>query len=484
MLDFLSDHLWTTLLVINYLVVLIVAIYIIRHNRNPVSTLSYILSMVVFPFVGIVVYFFIGQEYRKEKMFVRKRVFDNQKIKVWEQKLLQSDAELQAHEKLLQGKVKLVKLLQNNQRKPLTFNNEVKVLINGENKFKALFADIEKAEKHIHVEYYIFNSDQIGKKFADKLCQKAQAGIEVRVSYDYVASDLSDTLIEKMKSCGIEIHPFMPVRFPNLARKLNYRNHRKIVVIDGKIGYVGGINVSDEYVNPGKKGIYWRDTHLRVCGDAVKSLQTQFILNWNFVSGKDLEIKDVYYPILDAPKGKAVQMTSSGPDSDWANIMEAIFTVVNMAKNYIYITTPYFIPNEQILTALKTASRSGVEVRLLIPHRSDTWITKYAGDSYIQELLESQIKVFHYTKGMIHAKTMVVDDDFVMIGTANMDYRSFEINFETNALVYDNALAREMVAVFEKDMSESQAIDFTTWKKRTHIAKWKESICRLWAPLL
>ncbi|HET8838313.1 MAG TPA: cardiolipin synthase [Flavobacteriaceae bacterium] len=472
-------------MIVNYVIVLITSIFIIGHNRNPVSTLSYILSMIVFPFVGILVYLFFGQEYRKEKMFQRKGVVDNKKIKEWEKKLLLSEEKLEEYEsKFLDEKVKGVRLLQNNQKKPLTFKNQVKVLINGEEKFKSLFADLKKAEHHIHVEYYIFNSDTIGTKLIDILCEKVKEGLEVRVSYDYVASDLSNAAIKKMKTCGIEVFPFMPVRFPNLTRRLNYRDHRKIVVIDGEIGYVGGINVCDEYVNPTKNGVYWRDTHVRLSGNAVKSLQSHFLLNWNFVSNSEIEIKDEYFPKVKQKPGKAVQVAASGPDSDWPNIMEAIFTAINSAEKYIYITTPYFIPNDQIITALKTASRSGVEVKLLIPKDGDSWVTQFATDSYIQDLLESGIEVNHYCKGMVHAKTMVIDDELSMIGTSNMDYRSFEINFEITAMIYSEEIAKEMLTIFEKDIEECDTVDLEKWRKRPSHKKWKESFCRLWAPLL
>jgi cardiolipin synthase len=482
----IQNNVWFYLLVINYVIVLVTAVFIIGSNRNPVSTLSYILSMLIFPFVGLLIYYFIGREYRKQKMFERKGVFDDKTIKKWEKKLLLSEEKLDEYEsKFLDEKIKQVKLLQNNQKKPLTFKNEAKILINGEAKFERLFVDIKKAKHHIHAEYYIFNSeDEIGKKFIELLCKKAREGVEVRVSYDYVASEVTNSACHKMRECGIEIYSFMPVRFPNLTRRLNYRNHRKIVVIDGKTGYVGGINVCDEYVNPTKNGRYWRDTHIRLEGNSVKSLQTHFLLNWNFVSDSEIEIKDEYFPSVKSRGDKAVQIAASGPDSDFPNIMESLFSAINSAEKYIYITTPYFVPNDQILTALKTASRSGVKVKLIIPRQSDMFILKYASESYMQDLLESGIEVYHYCKGMIHAKTMVIDDLYSTIGTCNMDYRSFEINFEINAIVYNEETAKEMVEAFNKDIEDCDPMDYERWLKRSAWKKWKESFFRLWAPLL
>lgn len=447
MIEFIQNNIFFTLIIINYIIVIGTAIFIILNNRNPITTVSYILALVVLPFLGLLVYYFFGQEYRKDKMFKRKKVFDNITVKKWEKKLILNDYRLKNYESdFLKNKVNVVKLLQNNQRKPLILGNDVEILINGEKKFESLFKDLKKAKNHIHVEYYMFNDDKIGSKFIEALIKKAKEDVNVRVIYDYVASNISNKNIQRMKNAGIEIFPFMPVWFPNLTRKLNYRNHRKIVVIDGIIGYVGGVNVSDEYVNPNDKG-YWRDTHTRLKGNIVKSIQTHFLLNWNFVSGQEIEIDDNFFPEVEKCGDIAVQIAACGPDSDYPHIMEALFTAINGAENSIKITTPYFIPNDQMLTALKTASRRGVDIEILIPKEGDSWAAKYATNSYILELLESGIKVYHYCKGMVHAKTMVVDGLLSTIGTSNMDYRSFEINFEITALIYNEGISNKISSV-------------------------------------
>jgi len=319
------------------------------------------------------------------------------------------------------------------------------------------------------------------------LCEKAEEGVKVRVSYDYVASRLSGKAVKKMKSCGIEVYPFMPVWFPNLTRKLNYRNHRKMAIIDGKIGFIGGINICDEYVNfeenPTEK-LFWRDTHLRIEGHAVKSLQAQFLLNFNFISGKELKVEENFFPKIDLPEKTAVQIAASGPDTDWQNIMEAILTAINTADEYIYITTPYFIPNNQILTALCMASRIGVEVKIIIPEIGDSVIARYATNSYIEQLLESGVQVFHYHKGMVHAKTMVVDGVLTSIGSCNLDNRSFDINFEINAFLYDKEVAQEMTEVYKKDLKETTELILADWMQRPALEKIREALARLWAPLL
>lgn len=483
MINFVQNHIWITLLILNYIIALTTAVFIIFKNRNPVSTLSYIMAIVIFPYVGLIIYFFFGQEYRKDKMFKRKMVFNDKKVKKWEKKLLMGDAELdQLENQFLHGKIGVVKLLQNDLRKPLT-KNDVTILKNGESKFKALFEDIKNAKNHIHLEYYILNDDKIGSQLIDLVCRKAKEGIEVRISYDYVASQLSNKALKKIRDCGVEAYPFMKVWFPNLTRKLNYRDHRKIAIIDGKIGYVGGINVCDDYINPNPKR-YWRDMHLRIEGQAVKSLQTHFILIWDFVSEDQLDIQDNYFPEIKETGNVYTQIAISGPDSNWPHIMEAIFTAINSAEDYIYITTPYFIPNDEILTALKTASRRGLEVKLLVPKDSDSWAAKYATNSYVESLLDSGIEIYHYCKGMIHAKTMVIDGIFSTIGTCNMDYRSFEINFEVNALLYDKETAEQMVKIYEDDLKDSKKVDYDLWMNRSWAKKAKESFNRLWAPLL
>ncbi|MGY5849715.1 cardiolipin synthase [Salegentibacter sp. F14] len=487
-MNFIGDHIWWFILGLNYLIVIITAGYEIMHNREPVKTISLLFALVVLPGLGLIIYYFFAQEYRKNKIFNRKKVYDHQMIKRWEDQLILEDRDLEHLEKFfVDDKIKLVRLLQNNQTKPFTFGNKVDILVNGLKKFERLFTDLKAAKSHIHLEYYIFKSDRIGTKLIDILCDKAKEGVEIRISYDYVGSSLSASALKRMKACGIEVFPFMPVWFPNLTRKLNYRDHRKIVIIDGRIGYIGGINISDEYVNYKDQEhtkMYWRDTHLRIEGHGVKSMQAQFLLNFNFITKKELDIKEDYFPHLEPAGKSAIQIAASGPDTDWQNIMEAIFTGINTAEEYVYITTPYFIPNNQILTALCTASRIGIEIKIIIPETGDSVVTRHATNSYIEKLLESGVKVYHYGKGMVHAKTMVVDGVVSTVGTSNLDNRSFDINFEINAFIYDKYIAREMLDIFNEDLRECQELNLEEWRNRPYSEKIKESLSRLWAPLL
>lgn len=485
MLAFISNNFWTILIAINYLLVILTAFIVLTKNINPTKTISYIIVLVFFPFFGLIVYYLFGQEYRKNKIFNRKNIL-NQKIIADVRRRLEPDKQeiMDLKEDLLDDKIKLVKLLHSSENAPLTVNNDVKIIKNGENKFKLLLADLKQAKKHIHMEYYILRDDKIGLEVIDILCAKAKEGVKVRLSIDDVGSSISSKNKKRMVESGVEWHPFMPVLFPGFTGKMNYRNHRKIVIIDGQIGYIGGINVSDTYVNYEGGETFWRDTHLRIIGQSVKSLEIHFLMTWEFVSNKAIELEDSFFPKEDCQEYVAMQIAASGPDTDWANIMEVIFTAIVTSEKYVYLTTPYFIPNEQIITALQVASKSGVDVRLLIPKDSDSWTAKHATNSYIECLLEADVKIYRYCKGFIHAKTIVIDDVFSTVGTTNMDYRSFNINFEINAIIYNKEKSLELKSHFFEDLKESEAIDKERWLNRPKIEKLKESYCRLWAPLL
>ena len=485
MLRFISDNIWALLIVANYLLVILTAFTVLTKNINPTKTISYIIVLVFFPFFGLIVYYLFGQEYRKNKIFNRKHLLNQKMIGDVSERLKPDKQEIkELKDDLLDDKIRLVKLLHSSQDAPLTINNEVSIIKNGENKFKVLLTDLKGARTHIHMEYYILRDDKIGTQVIDILCEKAKEGVKVRVSIDDVGSSISRKNKNRMTQSGVEWYSFMPVFFPGFTGKMNYRNHRKIVIIDGKIGYIGGINVSDTYVNYDDSDAYWRDTHLRIIGDAVKSLQIHFLMTWEFVSNNKIQLEESFFPKDACEECVAVQIAASGPDTDWANIMEVIFTAIVTAEKYVYLTTPYFIPNDQIITALQVASKSGVDVRLLIPKDSDSWTAKHATNSYIECLLDANVKIYRYCKGFIHAKTIVIDDVFCTVGTTNMDYRSFNINFEINAIIYNKNKSLELKSHFFEDLQDSEIIDKERWLNRPKIEKFKESYSRLWAPLL
>jgi len=481
---FIKDNFWAIIIFLNYAIAISAALVIIQKNRNPNKTYSYILMLAIFPFLGLLVYYFFGQEYRKTKIFNRKNIRNRTVIKEIQQELNLKASELQKIDELLDEKNKLIKLLHNNEKTKLTIHNEVDILINGEEKFKHLLKDIKDAKHHIHLEYYILKDDIIGKKVISALCEKAEDGLKVRLSFDDVGSKISKKSKERMKASGIEFYPFMPVMFSQFTGKMNYRNHRKIVVIDGEIGYVGGMNISDNYINYETDEGFWRDTHLRIRGEAVKSLQILFLTTWQFLSNNNLKITKSLFSSTKYDNILGVQIASSGPDSDWANIMEAVFTAITNAEDYVYKTTPYFIPNDEIITAIQVAARCDIDVRIIIPKSSDSWTAQYATNSYIEKLLEANVKIYRYTKGFVHAKTMVVDGVFTSVGTANMDYRSFNINFEVNALIYNKTISEHLKKQFMLDIKNCELVEYNSWIKRSRFNKIKESFCRLWAPLL
>ncbi|WP_299334435.1 cardiolipin synthase [uncultured Psychroserpens sp.] len=484
MIEFLKDHSWTILIIINYLLAISAIITVLLNNINPSKTVTYIIILALFPFFGLVIYYLFGQQYRKTKIFDRKHVINSKVIQSASNSFQLDGRDLKVINEELDDKIKLIKLLKNSEKSPLTIRNDVKLLINGEEKFEYLLDDLKQAKHHIHLEYYILKDDGIGTELLDIICERAKAGVEVKLSYDDVGSKLSSVMKHQLDESGVLHCPFMPVFFSSLTGKSNYRNHRKIAVIDGEIGYVGGINISDTYVNSPSSKLYWRDTHLRIHGEAVKVLQFHFLTTWDFVTNDSIEIKESYFPEIQCKKGIPVQIAASGPDTDWANIMEAILTAINNAESYIYITTPYFIPNDQVITALQIAAKIGVDVRLIIPKESDSWVAKYATNSFIEPLLNAGAKIYRYKKGFVHAKTMVVDDVFCTIGTCNMDNRSFNINFEINALIYDTEKSELMKSQFKTDLEDCEIIEQELWMQRPNSQKLKESFSRLWAPLL
>jgi len=470
-----------------YVVALIYAVMsLLLENKNPLKTHSYLLLLLLLPVIGIIIYFFFGQNIRKRKIFQNRKLINFAFGEKYVDEHLDNKVPLDIPEpyRPLPQYEKLVNFLSLD-LSPLTMNNKVQVLKNGEEKFPLLKEAILKAKDHIHIEYYILSDDDIGRTMGDLLVQKAQEGLRVRIIVDGVGSlGLSRKFFKKMREGGVEIHEFMPVLFPAFTSKINYRNHRKIIVIDGQIGFTGGINLDDRYLNNGKHKLYWRDTHLMIEGEAVKTLQFLFMLSWQFVTGKELNEGPNYFPDP-TPMGQAcVQINASGPDWELASIMESFLLAFYAARKKIRIVTPYFIPTESIMDAISTVAKSGVEVELMIPKKSDSWIVQSASMSYVKQLLLMGIKVFFYEKGFLHAKVIIIDDTFASVGTANMDYRSFDLNYEVNTYLYDDSIVATLHRQFEEDLLACTSPSLEQWKSRKTWLKLKHSICRLLAPLL
>jgi cardiolipin synthase len=465
--------------------VALIIIIIIADNKNPAKTMAWILVLVFLPVAGIIVYLFFGQNFRKQKIFSRKGLEDFRqldKMRFEQLELLNSEEAKKI--KPVFKKLHIMKLLLNNSKSIISQNNNIYILNNGTEKFPALLEALKQAKHHIHFEYYIFEHDNIGKQIISVLQQKAKEGVKVKIIIDHVGSwHFSNRRIKQLRKKGVEIRRFMRVNFPYFTSKVNYRNHRKIVVIDGHTGFVGGMNIADKYIHGTKKLGNWRDLHLKIHGEAVHSLQTVFLMDWYFIT-KELPTETSYFPKIAHDNKKIIQIVSSGPDSSWAGIMQTYFLSIATARKSIYITTPYLLPNSSILTALKTASLSGVDVKLIIPKKSDSVLVSYASLSFVGELIDAGIEVYFYKKGFIHSKTMIIDSILSSLGTANLDYRSISVNFEINALIYDEETALKLTKSFNKDITDSELVTKEIWIKKPITRKLQSSIARIFSPLL
>ena len=483
---------WPIIFQTAYLLVLILVCFrIIYDTRSNAKSLAYLLFAIFVPFLGIVFYFTFGINYRNRKMYSKKLIENSELSDKLREKIYQyskqtfnlSDATVQSNEEL-------ANLLLKDTLSPLTSDNSVKLMVNGENKFPDVLEALKNAKDHIHIEYYIFEDDHIGREIENILIQKVREGIHVRFIYDdYGSRAIRKTMVPRMISHGIESFPFFKIRFITLANRLNYRNHRKIIVIDGITAFVGGINVSDRYINDVRQPekLFWRDTHLRIDGPGVQYLQYLFLCDWNFCAELKLEPNDKFFPPLSSipVKGnKIIQIAASGPDSPSPVILYAILQAINLASEEILITSPYFIPNDSLLDALCIAALGGVKVKILVPLRSDSMFVDYAVRSYYSDLLKAGIEIFQYSKGLIHAKTMVCDAKIAMVGTANMDSRSFDLNFEVNAIVYDKQVANDLAKIFYDDLKDSVKLNETEWTNRSVLQKFMEKAVRLFSPLL
>ena len=476
-----------TLITIAYVVfIVLMLIFVVQEKRDPVKALSWIVVLALLPIVGFILYVVFGRNHRKEKIFNRKELRDLEQLdELSRQQLYQIGNPALLLKNEINDNRDIITLLLNNSKAPLTLHNRIQVLNNGEATFVEIKKALREARSSIHLEYYIIEDDPLGREIADILIAKANEGVEVRLIYDDVGSwGLSRHYIGRLRKAGIQVYPFMKVVFPWLTSKVNYRNHRKILVVDGAVAFTGGINIAQRYLTGTKKMGPWRDTHLKLEGDAADILQTIFMTDWFFVSKQRLEDHRKYLPRTRLREEHLVQIAASGPDSDWASIMQAFFSAITHAQHHIYISSPYFMPNEAILTAVKVAALSGIDVRVMIPSRSDSKIVYWASRSYIGELIDAQVKVYLYRKGFNHSKLIMIDSQFCSVGTANMDIRSFEDNFEVSAMIYDKGVTRELEQAFLEDLGRCRLVTREYWETRPMLHSIYEAISRLFSPLL
>ncbi len=457
-------------------VILFTIVIVLLDNRNPVKTMAWVLVLVFLPVVGLAFYFFFGRNTRKERLISKKGFSRLSKRPM---------AEYQAQEALgdFTGRNQLIPFFHRVSNALPFEGNDVQVFTDGYSMYQELFRRIAKAKHHIHLEFYIFEDDAVGRLLRDLLIDKAREGVSVRLLYDDVGCwDVNPMFYDEMLCEGIEVRSFLKVRFPQFTSKVNYRNHRKLAIIDGKVGFIGGMNIALRYLNGVPWGV-WRDTHICLKGKAVYGIQTAFLTDW-FAVDRTLLTSAQYFPKMDSVGTSVAQIVTSDPVGEWHDIMLGLVKAISCAQRYIYVETPYFLPTEQVMAAFQTAALSGVDVRLMIPKKADAFITHKGTMSYLDELMKSGVKVYFYRAGFLHSKLWVADDEWASVGSTNLDFRSFEHNFEANAFFYDEKTVCAMKEIFLEDMKKCMTLSQKIWDKRSFKNKIVESVVRLLAPLL
>lgn len=462
--------------VLYFVIIIGTIVIVILDNRNPVKTMAWVLVLFFLPLVGLVFYFFFGRSTRKEKLISKKG---------YTRLIKRPMEEYQAQEsfKAPEDQPQLMRFFRKiNHALPFE-GNRIEVFTDGYAMLHSLMKEISKAKHHIHLQFYIFEDDAVGRLVRDLLMDKARQGVEVRLLYDDVGCwRVPHAFYEEMRGAGIEVRSFLKVRFPLFTSKVNYRNHRKIAVMDGRVAFTGGMNIALRYMKGFPWGI-WRDTHIKIEGKAVYGLQTAFLTDW-YVVDRTLITSARYFPEIEMRGGALIQIVTSDPIGEWRDIMQGLLIAISSSRRYFYIQTPYLLPTDPILLALKTAALAGVDVRIMIPARADTWLTHLGSLSYLDDMMRAGVKIYLYQKGFLHSKLMVSDDNLSTVGSTNVDFRSFEHNFEVNAFMYDSLSALALKEIFLQDQKDAILLQRKTWMKRPWYQKAKESIVRLLAPLL
>ncbi|TCP57954.1 cardiolipin synthase [Tumebacillus sp. BK434] len=453
---------------------------IFLERRNVSATWAWLLVLFVLPGLGFLLYLFIGQNLHRQKVYRVKNITES---KLLEGVLIQA-SHLDNYQGLQEYR-SLVHLNLVSNYSFLTQDNAVTIYSSGQEKFESLMQEIRDAKQHVHLLYYMIKRDALGMKLLNLLIQKAREGVEVKLIYDHVGSGgISRRTFRRLTEAGGEVRSFFASKIPYLNLRLNFRNHRKVAVIDGRVGFVGGLNIGDEYLGLDKRFGYWRDTHLKLNGSAVYQLQGQFFLDWFAAAGEEVRLERRFFPTLHPAGQTAVQVVASGPNSELEHIRNAYLKLIYEAKESICLQTPYFIPDEDVLNALRIAALSGVKVRLMLPLKADHRLVQWASHSYVGALLKVGVECHLYDRGFLHAKTIVVDRKVAAVGTANIDNRSFRLNFEISAFLYDEAEARKLHELFEADLQDCITYTFLQYQNRSRLHRIRESLARLLAPLL
>ncbi len=465
---------WTTIGIALYILIAIsIVVSLLLNGIRPSKTLAWLLAIFTIPVGGILLYLMVGRNRRKQKVYT-------QHTRLPEPSPVYEERSVPALSKRLD---QIRTLIETQAGYPLTTDNEVELLKDGKKTFNRIFEALKEAEESIHIQYYIFEEGELADRLLDLFVQKEAAGVEVRLIYDSIGSlSLSRAYLKRLRDAGIEVHNFLPYRFGKFLTSLNYRNHRKIIVVDGRIAFTGGINISDKYLKGDKYLGMWHDMHLMVRGQAAHQLDAVFINDWELVSGKRLPIKA---PVYEAPPGNnRVQVLATGPDDDFPLMEKLYFSLMGSARGHLYITNPYIIPSHAIMTALHTAALSGVDVRLMVSAQADSSVVTWCVRSYFQRFLKAGIRIFLYPEGFLHSKIITVDDTVCTIGTANVDDRSFQHNYEVNAVIYEADTARELRMDFEADSKKSIELNYESFSHRPWRYRLAEGAARTISPLL
>jgi len=473
------EELYLIGVILSWVVIALTVVHVIMDNRQPAKTMAWALVIIFIPIVGIIFYLFFGINHRRERL-VSQRSLDQLSKRSMLSFVEQHDFKVSENHK------QMVDLFIN-QNLSLPFkDNLVDIITDGYAFFPELLKDIKDAKDHIHIDIYIIEEDPLGNLIGDALIDKAKEGVEVRVIYDDVGCwKVRHRFFEHLREGGVDIVPFLPVRFPSFTSKANYRNHRKLIVIDGVVGYIGGMNIALRYVK-GTKKQPWRDTMLRITGGAVYALQRTFLIDWYFVD-RTLITNRKYYPtpLMQQSNNCLAQVVTSSPTTPYPEIMQGFIRAILAARRYLYIETPYFLPNDPVLFALKTAAVGGVDVRIICPLHSDARFTEWASRSYLRELHQTGARIYLYQPAFMHSKLMICDDSLSTCGSTNVDFRSFENNFEANVFIYDEGTALRLKKVFMDDMSQS--VELSKVEHLLHpkfLQRLWESLTRLLSPLL
>ncbi|NLK43976.1 MAG: cardiolipin synthase [Tissierellia bacterium] len=464
--------------------ILLAILLIFFERRNPTTTWLWLMVLTFLPGIGFLLYLFIGQDLSKKKIFEIKEEEDYcfSDIAAIQEEQMKKDEYIYKDPNYIKYE-DLITMNLISAESFFTQDNNIELYFDGYDKFYSLIKSIEEAKEFIYLQYYIFKSDNLGKRIINLLCEKAKEGVDVRLLVDGMGGRrFARKYIDKLRESGAEVAIFFPAIIPFISLRINYRNHRKICIIDGKEGFIGGFNVGDEYIGLSKKFGYWRDTHIKIKGSAVASLQWRFYLDWRFATGAEMTKCQTYLTEETASSG--IQIVSSGPDSKWASVKNGYLKMISNAKEKIYIETPYFIPDDSIFDALRVAGLSGLDVRVMMPCKPDHPFVYWASMSYIGELLEAGVKFYTYEKGFLHSKVVLMDDFVSSVGTANLDIRSFKLNFEVNAFIYDETINLKLTDRFLDDLKNCKEITLEEYSKRSKIVRIKESFSRLLSPIL